>query len=214
MVCFSMYGSVMILPSLLQAPTGSGFGLGQSLLATGLCMAPGGVVMLLASPLSARLTAARDARTTLMTGTAILAVAYLLAPILMSAVWQVVLISVITGCGMALAFSAMPTLIMHSVPEHETAAANGLNALMRSLGTSISSAVMTVLLAGALLGASTGNAHGTGAGIRAFRIAFLVAAGAAALGSVLTLLLPRGTGRAQEPDEIDRELLAATAPGS
>jgi 4-hydroxybenzoate polyprenyltransferase len=109
----------------------------------------------------------------------------------------------------------MPTLIMHSVPEHETAAANGLNALMRSLGTSISSAVMTMLLAGAILTASTGVASAPGAGVRAFRIAVLVAAAAAVLATVLTLKLPRGTGRVREHrDEADRDVLIVTRSGS
>ena len=40
----------------------------------------------------------------------------------------------------------MPALIMSSVPLTETAAANGFNTLMRSLGTSIGSAVIGVIL--------------------------------------------------------------------
>ncbi len=41
----------------------------------------------------------------------------------------------------------MPSLIMTAVPRTETAAANGLNTLMRSLGTSSSNAVMGAVLA-------------------------------------------------------------------
>ena len=46
-----------------------------------------------------------------------------------------------------MAYSAMPTLVMAPVvPLSETAAANGLNTLMRSLGTSFSSAVLGAIL--------------------------------------------------------------------
>jgi MFS family permease len=41
----------------------------------------------------------------------------------------------------------MPALIMRAVPQSETAAANGFNTLMRSLGTTIGSAVIGVVLA-------------------------------------------------------------------
>jgi MFS family permease len=203
MVGFAMYASVMILPQLLQAPKRSGFGLGQSMVMAGLCMAPSGLVMLLASPLSARLTASRDARTTLMIGTAILGLAYLVAPWLMSSPLQLVVVSLITGCGMALAYSAMPTLIMQSVPDNETAAANGLNALMRSLGTSISSAVLAVLLASTLRTASSAgpiSSAASSSGHRQFQIAFLIAAGAALVGTVLTLFLPSLRGPSREAE--------------
>ncbi|MFG1927308.1 MFS transporter [Cryptosporangium sp. NPDC048952] len=188
LIGFAMYGSVMILPQLLQAPRSTGFGLGQTMLAAGLCMAPSGIVMLFASPLSARLTAARGARTTLMVGATVLGSAFAAATFLMHAVWQIVLIATFTGLGIALAYAAMPTLIMRNVPVGETAAANGLNTLMRSLGTSLSSAIMAVLLADAFV-TSGGGMLPTGLG--AFRLAYTVAAAAALSGALLCLLLPR-----------------------
>ena len=41
----------------------------------------------------------------------------------------------------------MPMLIMRSVPQSETGASNGLNALFRSLGTSTAAAVIGAVLA-------------------------------------------------------------------
>ena len=190
MVGFAMYGSVMILPQLLQAPTSTGFGLGQSMLVAGVCMAPSGLVMLIGSPVSAKLTAARGARITLMLGTAVLALSFFAALFLMSAVWQLVVVGTVTGIGIAFAYAAMPTLIMQNVPQAETAAANGLNALMRSLGTALSSAVMAVLLADALNPAAGGGGVLPG-GSGAFRLAFVVAAVAAVAGTLLCLALPR-----------------------
>jgi hypothetical protein len=58
---------------------------------------------------------------------------------------QVVLGSVLVGIGTALVYSALPTLIMRAVPITETASANGLNVLLRSLGTSSASAATAAI---------------------------------------------------------------------
>ncbi|HEY3479966.1 MAG TPA: MFS transporter, partial [Streptomyces sp.] len=66
---------------------------------------------------------------------------------LMSATWHLVLVSSIIGAGIGLAYGAMPALVMGAVPVSETAAANSLNTLMRSIGTSVSSATAGLVLA-------------------------------------------------------------------
>ncbi len=57
-------------------------------------------------------------------------------------VWLVLVINVVIGIGIGLGLRAMPTLIMRAVPVTESGAANGLNTLMRALGTSIASAAV------------------------------------------------------------------------
>ena len=56
--------------------------------------------------------------------------------------------NVAVSIGVGFAFSSLPALINAAVPMSETAAANGINSLARSLGTSMSSAVMGAVLAG------------------------------------------------------------------
>ncbi len=51
------------------------------------------------------------------------------------------------GAGVGLAYAAMPALIMGAVPLRESAAANSLNTLMRSIGTTSAAAVVGVMLA-------------------------------------------------------------------
>ncbi|MDN5915097.1 MAG: hypothetical protein L0I76_08335 [Pseudonocardia sp.] len=67
--------------------------------------------------------------------------------------------------GVAFAYAAMPALIMRAVDPTQTAEANGLNALARSLGTSTASAII-----GAVLGQLTiqlgGATYPSEAGIR------------------------------------------------
>jgi MFS family permease len=143
---FAMFAMSLVLPQLLQLPTVTGYGLGQSLLVTGLVLVPSGLVMMATAPVSARVSRARGPKVTLMVGAVIVAVGYALGAVLMSAIWQLVLVSALIGAGIGFAYGAMPALIMGAVPVSETAAANSLNTLMRAIGTSVSSAVAGMIL--------------------------------------------------------------------
>ncbi len=144
---FAMFAMSLVLPQLLQLPAATGYGLGKSMLAVGLVMAPSGLVMMALAPVSARVSATRGPKTTLMLGAVVVAAGYALGVVLMSATWHLVLISSIIGAGIGLAYGAMPALVMGAVPVSETAAANSLNTLMRSIGTSVSSATAGLVLA-------------------------------------------------------------------
>ena len=188
LVGFSLYSASLILPQLLQAPALTGYGLGQSMVAAGLWMAPGGLVMMALSPVSAAITRRRGPRTSLIVGTAIITVGYLVATMLLHNAVEIMIATVIVSAGVGIAYAAMPGLIMGSVPLHETASANGLNSLMRSVGTSVSSAVIATLLAQMTL--TIGPL--TVPSLAGFRVAFLIAAGASLVGLlVVALLVPR-----------------------
>lgn len=190
MVGLAFYALTLVLPQLLQLPKSTGYGLGQSMVVSGLCVAPMGVAMMLVSSLSARLSAARGPKVSLMTGLVILAGSYLLGTLLVGAVWQTVVLAVLIGVGIGIAYSAMPALILGAVDPSESGAANGLNTLMRSIGTSTSSAVVGVVLAkmtSPLGPTQVPNLDG-------FRTAFLIAAGAAVVGLVIAAFLPSSTG--------------------
>ncbi|MFD9490747.1 MFS transporter [Streptomyces sp. NPDC060005] len=146
-VGFGMYASMLIIPQLLQFPEATGYGLGQSMLAAGLWMAPGGIMMMIVSPFGGKLTDARGPKFTLVCGVLIIALGYGLSLALMSTAWGLMLVGMVVSSGGGLAYGSMPALIMSSVPLSETAAANGFNTLMRSLGTSVGSAVVGVVLA-------------------------------------------------------------------
>ena len=183
---FAMFAMSLVLPQLLQLPKATGFGLGQTMVSVGLVMAPTGLVMMAMAPLSAGISRARGPKVTLMLGAVVVAVAYGLGTVLMASIWQLVLVSSLIGAGIGLAYGAMPALIMGAVPVSETAAANSLNTLMRSLGTSISSAVAGVVLAQLTvpLGSVTLPSQ-TG-----FRVVMAIAAGAAVLALTFAAFLP------------------------
>ncbi|MBO4258748.1 MFS transporter [Streptomyces griseorubiginosus] len=182
---FSMFAMSLVLPQLLQLPTQTGFGLGKSLLTAGLVMAPSGLVMMAFAPVSAAVSKAKGPKVTLMIGALIVAAGYGLNIVLMSQVWHLVLVSCVIGAGIGFTYGAMPALIMGAVDPSETAAANSLNTLMRSIGTSCASAVagvilsqMTISLGGYALPSENGfksvMALGAGAALLAFAVASFI----------------------------------------
>lgn len=200
---FAMFANSLVLPQILQLPTQSGYGLGQPLLVVGLVMAPSGLVMMAVSPLSARITDSVGPKFSLLGGAVVVALGYTAAVFLMGSPWQLALVSSIIGAGIGLAYGAMPALVMSAAPRTETAAANSLNTLMRSVGTSISSAV-----AGLLLAHMTIEVAGTDiASQGALRLILAIAAAAALVAGGVALLIP-----ASRLSRDDRAPGATTAP--
>lgn len=149
---------------------------------------PLGLTMMLVSPLYARLSTRYGPRSTLLLGMAVIMVGYGGGQALLTAAWQTAVIAAVLGAGIGLAYSSLPALIIGAVDPRETGAANGLNTLMRSVGTSLSSAVIGMVLAGTAVpfgGVELPSMTG-------FRLAFLIATGAVAVGVVLAFFLPSG----------------------
>ena len=186
---FALFAMSLVFPQVLQLPSATGYGLGQSILAAGLVMAPSGIIMMLVSPISARITTSRGPKTTLMAGAVVIAVGYLIGVVTLSSVWLLVAISMVIGAGIGLAYGAMPALIMGAVPASETGAANSFNTLMRSLGTSFASAVAGVILAQMTIEAGGRSIPSEAA----FHVTMGVAAGAAVLSFVLASFIPKFT---------------------
>ncbi|MFC8824398.1 MFS transporter [Streptomyces sp. NPDC057137] len=186
MVGVAFYAVSLILPQLLQLPTSTGYGLGQSMVVAGLCVAPLGLTMMFVAPVYARISARRGPKVSLMIGMAVIAVGYGAGLVMMSAAWQTIVISVILGAGIGLAYSSLPALIVGAVDPKETGAANGLNTLARSIGTSVSSAVIGMVLARTAIGTgptAVPSLHG-------FRISFVIATAAVLGGLALAAFLP------------------------
>jgi MFS family permease len=81
----------------------------------------------------------------------------------------------------------MPTLIMHSVPPTETGAANGLNSVMRTLGSTVSATLIGIILSTNVTvsgGVEIPTAH-------AFQLIFVLGAAVSLAGVVLAAFIPR-----------------------
>ena len=184
---FGMMAQSIVVPQLLQLPALTGYGLGQSILAAGLWMAPAGLMMMVFAPISSRMMGSLGAKKTLMAGALVLGLGYVAALFLMDAPWQLLIASCISSAGVGIGYAAMPTLILDAAPPREAAAAVGLNSLMRSLGTTLAAAVM-----GTILTSST-TSFGPGVelpALSAFQWCFAAGAVAAALGVALAAFIP------------------------
>ncbi|MGW7287779.1 MFS transporter [Streptomyces sp. NPDC054847] len=190
LVGFAMYAQSLVVPQLLQLPEATGYGLGQSMLAMGLWMAPAGLMMMVVSPLGAKLSAAYGPKTTLAVGSLIIALGYGISLPLLGSTWGLLIVTIVGSTGIGFAYGAMPALIMGAVPQSETASANSFNTLMRSIGSSVSAAVIGVVLAqmttdfgGFALPSDDG-----------FRAAMLIGCGVGVAAAVVAFLIPVGRG--------------------
>ncbi|NUP27354.1 MAG: MFS transporter [Nocardia sp.] len=183
----SMFAQALIFPQLLQLPEATGYGLGQSMVAMGLWMAPGGLMMMLSSPLSAKLSALAGPKVTLVFGAVIIAAGYGTSVPLMGKPWGLMVGAIIISLGVGFAYGAMPALIMSAVPITETSAANSFNTLMRSIGTSVASAAIGAVLAEMSTTFAGGISVPTENG---FKVGILIGCGVAAAAAVLALTIP------------------------
>ncbi len=138
-----------------------------------------------------------------MIGAAVLGSGYLVAFELMDAPWKLLVASCIASAGVGIGYAAMPTLILDATPPREAASAVGVNALMRSMGTTLASAVMAAVLTTSTtpLGAfEVPSQH-------AFRLCFVIGALAAFVGVAIVATIPRRRSGADP-----REAVAAAGP--
>lgn len=185
---FALFSAQIAFPQLLELPSEIG-GVGLPLLQASLVLMPSGLAMLVMSPLAGRLERRWGPKPLLVSGSAIIGAGYVIAVLTDLHVGHILLINILIGIGIGLGYAAMPTLIVRAVPESETGAANGLNTLMRSLGTATAAAVIAAILArsttevdGVLAPSATG-----------FETAFLFGLGAAVLCTVIAAFIPQPT---------------------
>ncbi|CAO5185416.1 Arabinose efflux permease family protein [Frankia sp. AiPs1] len=185
-VGFAFYANAMCTALLVQVPRETGYGLGLSVLAGGLCLLPGGLAMVALSPLSAWITATRGPRTTLLLGTNTLTVGYLLRLANSHDLFMIILGGTVVAAGTALAYSGVAMLTVQAVPRAQTAAAGGLTVLARMVGQAACSAAV----AGILGHLSVATAQGPVPTLGAFRIVFAIAGLAAVYATVAAVLAP------------------------
>ncbi|POX44997.1 MFS transporter [Streptomyces sp. Ru71] len=203
---FAFYANSLVTAQLVQAPKATGYGLQLSIVETGLCLLPGGVTMLLLSPVSARISAARGPRITLALGAAVIACGYALRIADSRDLWMIILGATVVATGTTLAYSALPTLILRAVPAGQTASANGVNVLMRTIGQATSSAAVAAVLvhhSGPVAGTAVPTLHG-------YLLAFAMAGAVALVACAAALTIPGDTApdatrRAQGDTRAERD---------
>ncbi|UQN13826.1 MFS transporter [Gulosibacter sp. ACHW.36C] len=177
---FALFSSSIAFPQLLETPVAAG-GLGLDLLPASLVLVPSGLAMLAMSPIAGRIERSVGSKPLLIAGAIVLTVAYLICVFVRLHVWTIAVVNTVIGVGVGLGYASMPALIMGAVPRNETGAANGLNTLMRSFGTTVASAVV-----GAIIAASAGEDVTS-----SYSLVFLLGLIAAAVCAAIARFIPR-----------------------
>jgi MFS family permease len=194
-VSFALYVGFLVTPQILQASAGTGYGLALPAAIAGLALIPFGATMTLFSPVSAGVTRRFGPHVTLIAGGVVLALGCFGMGPLPGSVALIVTWSAVSAIGTSLAFSAIPMLVMSGVPSTETAAANGVNSLVRMLGSLGCSA-----FAAAVVSTLTVEVDGrTVPSSAALVLTFLVAGFVAVVGTVLAVVLLRRDRRRPTP---------------
>jgi cyanate permease len=173
----------------------------------GLAMLPSGLCMLLLAPVAAKLVASRGAHQTLALGAVIVAAGWLMRIVVDGSLTEVIIGSTVVGAGTGIGYAAMPALINAYTPSSEIAAANGLNTLMRSVGSSLASAI-----GGSLLAAHTMDLGGVELpSLSGYHVLFAACAAAAIVAALVALAIPSRKGTARPADAVAAPVALAGA---
>jgi EmrB/QacA subfamily drug resistance transporter len=183
---FAMFGSFVLLPSLMQMHPSRlvdyGFSLSQTM--TGVYLLPGGVLGFLAGPLAGRLGERHGFRLPLVLGLVLACIGAALLALLHARAWQISIAMVFIGMGVPFAFAAMAKLIVDAVRPSETGVATGMNTVLRTIGSVLGGQV------GAAIVSADTIARTHIPALSAFVIAFWITAAVAAAGAVVARLIP------------------------
>src|SRR5712671_4846532 len=143
MVGFVLYGSMVLLPVMLQTV------LGYPPLQAGIAMAPRGIGSFLMMPIVGVMTGRFDARKLLSGGLFAggITLIWLSRLNLQAGYWDIFWPQLAQGAGMALLFVPLTTVAMDAIPRERMGNATSLFNLMRNLGGSVGIAVTSTMLA-------------------------------------------------------------------
>jgi EmrB/QacA subfamily drug resistance transporter len=181
---FGMFGSFILVPSLVELPKSTGVGFGASVTQAGLFLLPTTGAMLLVSPVAGRLSSRIGSRIPLIAGAVAAGVSFLMLAAAHSHPWEIYAATALFGVGMGLAFSSMANLIVEAVRPEQTGVATGMNTIMRSIGGAIGGQISATVLAGSVSAAGLPTGH-------AFTVAFVVSAVGLLLAVATAVLIPR-----------------------
>jgi EmrB/QacA subfamily drug resistance transporter len=187
LIGYGMFSSFLLIPSLVQVPESTGFGLEASVTQAGLYMLPIALVMSIAGPLSGRLDERFGSKLWMIVGAASTTGAFVLIALLHTQAWQFLTFSVLLGIGIGMAFAAMGNLIVAAVPQQQTSVATGMNSIVRYVGGSFGSQIAASIIAVHTLANGLPTEQG-------FIMGFWVSAGIVALGTVVSLFIPSRGG--------------------
>ncbi|QEN14367.1 MFS transporter [Mycolicibacterium sp. ELW1] len=147
LVGMGLYFAFLGLTDFVQAPAGSSYGFGATVLgASVVFLLPGALAGFLTAVASGRYIDRFGARAVLMVGAAAGVLGFVLLAVLHHQPWQVIMAGVLANAYISLAYGALPALVVREVDAGETGVATSMNAIARTVGSSIAAAIVAVLL--------------------------------------------------------------------
>jgi EmrB/QacA subfamily drug resistance transporter len=193
---FGMYSSFVLVPEFVELPKSTGFGFSASVTQAGLFMVPATAGMLIAGPISGRLSTTVGSKVPLLLGSLISCFAFLVLAFAHGSSWEIYVAMLVLGIGIGFAFASMANLIVEAVSPHQTGVATGMNTIVRTIGGAIGSQVSAGIVTATLALSGLPSERG-------FTIAFAASAAALAVAFGVSLLVPARravTSREQVPE--------------
>ncbi|WP_131764932.1 MFS transporter [Candidatus Protofrankia californiensis] len=200
-----MFTGFLGISHLVETPRAeAGYGFSASVLATSnVYLLPGVVAGVLVVPFSGRVVRRHGGRATLLAATVLGVTGFALLALLHDATWEVILGGVIVNLSITFGYAAIPPLLVLAVPPGETAIANSINSIARTVGSALASAMTVTLLTSRLL--PTGMTRES-----SYTIAFTIAAAGFAVSGLLVGLGLK-SGRRLEPADPGRPPVMSAA---
>lgn len=188
---FAMFGTFILVPTLLQLPTVLGYGFGKTVSEAGLYLLPTVLAMVVAGVVAGIVIRRIGPKIPMIIGGILVTVAFLIPALGHAEDWQILLSGVLTGLGIGMALAATSNAIVDSVPAAQTSEAISANTVIRTIGSSIGTAVIAALISSNVTaqGAPTDSA---------FTIGFWASAGIGVVAIFAAILAPSLRGRRRE----------------
>jgi EmrB/QacA subfamily drug resistance transporter len=180
---FAMFGTFVLVPTILQLPSALGYGFGKDVTQAGLFLLPTVVMMVIAGPIAGILVRRVGPKPPMLIGGVAIVAAFLIPAVSHAAIAEIVVSGLLTGVGIGMALAACSNAIIESVPANQTGEAISANTVVRTIGSSVGTAVIAALI----------TSHSTPQGLPtddAFTIGFWACTAVAVLAVVAALAAP------------------------
>lgn len=141
-----MYLLTSMVTRFAQTPVTAGYGFGASVAVTGLILVPFSAASVTAGKLVPLLSQRLPVRLVTALGCAVSLLSMVVFALLQGGLWGLFLAMGLSGLGVGMTFSVMPSLIVEAVPAHETGSAMSFNQLLRCVGYAMGSALSATVL--------------------------------------------------------------------
>ncbi|HEX4559909.1 MAG TPA: MFS transporter [Mycobacterium sp.] len=147
-VGMGLYFAFLGLTQFVQIPhAAAGYGFGATVLQASVSyLLPGAVTGFLVAVVSGRFIDRFGARPVLMVAAVAGIVGFLFIALEHSAPWQIIAASILANAYISLGYGALPALVVAEVDAGETGVATSMNAIARTVGSSMAAALVAVLL--------------------------------------------------------------------